>query len=370
MSIKKYKVKSGEKWMFNDYIGIDPLTKKQIVLTRRGFNTKKQAEAALREIKYKFDKGKLKFKTSITYGEAYVMWLPLYKETVKGSSYTRMKSDFELHILPVFENLPLSKITPAVCQRFANEIAPKFVRYRELYRKASRVYDYAYKVGLIQIENPFERVIMPNKRQMKEKTVFLEKKELNSLLEAFEKEKNYKWYAFFRLLAYTGMRRGEALALKWSDIDFKKQTISINKTISVDADKKPCVTSTKTSSSNRIIDVDSETLEILKDYANKNKIISIKGFVFPNKNGNFLSLSKPLHNLRKITDKYKLKKVTVHSFRHTHCSLLFDAGWDIKSVQERLGHSEIETTMDIYAHVTQDKKKKNMESFVKFMQAN
>ncbi|MDO5015258.1 MAG: tyrosine-type recombinase/integrase [Clostridia bacterium] len=368
--IKKYKLKNTEKWMFNEYIGTDPITEKQVVLTRRGFNTKKQAEAALREIKYKFDKGKLKYTTSITYGEAYKMWLPLYKETVKGSSFARTKRDFELHILPVFENLPLSNITPAVCQRFANEIAPKFVRYRELYRKALRVYDYAYKVGFVQIENPFNRVIMPNKKQSKAKVIFLEKKELNLLLETFKKEKNYKWYAFFRLLAYTGIRRGEALALMWSDIDFKKKTISINKTISIDSDNCPCITSTKTSSSNRVIDVDIETLDILKDYARNNKILSIKGFVFPDRNGNFLSLSRPLHNLRKITDKYNFKKVTVHSFRHTHCSLLFDAGWDIKSVQERLGHSEIETTMDIYAHVTKEKKKKNMESFVKFMQAN
>lgn len=368
--IKKYKVKNGEKWMFNEYIGIDPVTQKDIVLTRRGFSTKKDAEKALREIKYQFDKGKLKIKSSLTYGDVYKIWLPLYKETVKGSTYTRMKSDFELHILPTFENLPLSNITPIICQNFANEIAPNFVRYRELYRKASRVYDYAYKVGLTSTENPFNRVIMPNIKKSKETTLFLEKSELNALLDAFKKEQNYQWFAFFRLLAYTGMRRGEALALTWSDIDLKNQTITINKTVSVDAEKKPCITSTKTSSSNRIIDVDSETLKILRDYANESKIISIKGFVFPDRNGNFLSLSRPLHNLRKITNKYKMKKVTVHSFRHTHCSLLFDAGWDIKSVQERLGHSDIDTTMDIYAHVTKEKKKKNMKSFVDFMKAN
>lgn len=369
MAIKKYNLKSGERWMFNEYIGTDPITGKKIIVTRRGFRTKRDAEIALRRLKYEFDRGFVSSSNGVTYGEVYDMWLPLYKETVKGSTYSKTKINFEHHVLPYFGKVPINKITPTKCQTYANSLAPELVNYKAIYNSASRVYEYAYKIGLTNQANPFKRVIMPKQRKGKDKTPFLEKDELEAVLEAFRQDGNTKWHAYFRLLAYTGMRRGEALALTWPDIDCKNNTVRINKTLSIDYDGTPCITNTKTSASERTIEIDPETLSILLAYRKtySGKIDSI--YVFPGDKGGFTSLSKPRHNLVRTIKKHGLKPITVHSFRHTHCSLLFDAGWNIKDVQERLGHSDIKTTMDIYAHVTEDKKRKSMDSFVKFMQA-
>ncbi|HFI0025852.1 TPA: site-specific integrase [Streptococcus suis] len=73
------------------------------------------------------------------------------------------------------------------------------------------------------------------------------------------------------------------------------------------------------------------------------------------------------YNLRCILKKYDLPYITPHGFRHTHCSLLFEAGATVKEVQERLGHEDIKTTMNIYAHVTEQAKEQTAHKFAQFM---
>ncbi|MDG4521186.1 site-specific integrase [Streptococcus suis] len=89
--------------------------------------------------------------------------------------------------------------------------------------------------------------------------------------------------------------------------------------------------------------------------------------VFPAETGNAHSFDYINYNLRCILKKYDLPYITPHGFRHTHCSLLFEAGASIKEVQERLGHEDIKTTMNIYAHVTENTKEKTAEKFAKFL---
>lgn len=364
MAIVKYDVKNGKKWMFKEYLGVDPITGKKRWVTRRGFKTKKEAEAELTRLKFEFNKGVLSSKRGVLYGYVFELWAPLYAETVKGSTYLKTMKNFKNHILPIFSKIPIEKITPSVCQQFANDLSKKLVNYKAVFNSAKRVYTYAYKVGLTNQSNPFERVILPKPKKTNDNTPFLEKEELKEVLGALKKEGNEKWYTYFRLLAYTGMRRGEALALTWSDVDFKNKTININKTVSVDANGKPCINTTKTTAGERIIDVDNGTLKILSNFRKSSPNTFKSIYVFANEKGGFTALSKPRHNLQRIIKKYNFKQVTVHSFRHTHCSLLFEAGWSLKEVQERLGHSDIKTTMDVYAHVTAGQKTKSMESFV------
>ncbi|MEQ7171457.1 tyrosine-type recombinase/integrase [Enterococcus innesii] len=89
--------------------------------------------------------------------------------------------------------------------------------------------------------------------------------------------------------------------------------------------------------------------------------------LFPSTENKPLYLDYLNHNLSKILKENILPKMTVHGFRHTHCSLLFEAGVSIKDVQERMGHTDIKTTMNIYAHVTEQRKEKNAHDFANFM---
>lgn len=89
--------------------------------------------------------------------------------------------------------------------------------------------------------------------------------------------------------------------------------------------------------------------------------------VFSNLSNNFMQLVKVGYNLDLIVKKYGLKRITTHGFHHTHCSLLFETGATIKEVQDRLGHSDVQTTMNIYAHVTEKAKEKTAEKFANYV---
>ena len=138
---------------------------------------------------------------------------------------------------------------------------------------------------------------------------------------------------FVTVQLLTGLRAGELLVVTPKDIDIKNKTLSVNKTKHTSG----VFTSPKTLSSMRTIEINDETLAILIRYTSSSKT------VFET------NLSTLNHNLKKI-------KLTTHMFRHNHVTLLVEAGVPIKVISERLGHSKIDTTLDIYTHVTENMK--------------
>lgn len=204
---------------------------------------------------------------------------------------------------------------------------------------------------------------------------FYTKDQLILFLNCLEQENNFKVYTLFRLLAFSGMRKGEALALQWDDIDFKNNEITINKAISRGKDNKLYLKTTKTRS-NRTIKMDEKTMTILHDWKKKQKqhylilgynTLKPKQLVFSNEYNEFLQPTKTRKWLIQVQEKYNLKKITTHGLRHTHCSLLFEAGASIKEVQDRLGHTDVKTTMDVYAHITKEAKEGVMKKFKNYI---
>ncbi|AQS53418.1 Tyrosine recombinase XerD [Jeotgalibaca dankookensis] len=90
--------------------------------------------------------------------------------------------------------------------------------------------------------------------------------------------------------------------------------------------------------------------------------------MFSNTRNNFYSINVPNRRMKNVQKRNGLKEITVHGLRHTHCSILFSMGASIKDVQARLGHTDIHTTMNIYAHVTKEDKKDTANHFTKFME--
>lgn len=169
-------------------------------------------------------------------------------------------------------------------------------------------------------------------------------------------------FTLWRTIAYTGMRRSEALALRWSDINTKNSTVSIRRAVDVTARNK--TKSTKTDKP-RVVDIDSVTLAALKAYKAVRGSISLDfarndAYVFGNLDGAIRSpneisrrWSYRVQKARETLGEDDLKRVTLKELRHTHATLLLELGEHPKIVQERLGHSTISTTMNIYSHVTQ-----------------
>jgi len=174
-----------------------------------------------------------------------------------------------------------------------------------------------------------------------------------------EEEVKDELFPMWRLIAYTGMRRSEALALKWSDINTKRMTVSIRR--AVDTDDWTKTTTPKTGNA-CVIDVDKDTLKMLASYKVARAELSFTlgkadAYVFGDDDGKLLSpdamTSRWDRRMNWLTKKYySMYRVTIKGLRHTHATLLLELGEHPKVVQERLGHSTITTTMNIYSHVT------------------
>lgn len=380
--IEAYTLRNGEKrYRFQIYIGTDPLTGKEKRTTRSNFKTLKEAKLALARLKAEIANGTYQKKSYDTYGEFYELWIENYKNTVEASTYRKTLGIFNNHILPAMKDYRLEKITIDVCQKHVNEWAHKLKNYRATKSYASSVLDFAIKRGIIQT-NPFNLVDTPKgiikKKAMQEEVKednFYTKDELNHFLSCLKSENDIKKYTLFHALAYTGMRKGELLALKWTDIDFENHEITVSKAISLDDTNKIYLKSTKTGKT-RIISIDQGTKNILIEWKKQQmKDCMAQGFnaksktqlVFSNKYNSYMQPSLTQKWLKKITNTHKLKAITTHGFRHTHCSILFEAGVTIKEVQDRLGHTDVQTTMNIYAHVSPERKTSAIDKYVNYL---
>ncbi|SCX66892.1 site-specific integrase [Lysinibacillus fusiformis] len=379
--IESYKLKNGQtRYMFQIYIGTDPLTGKQQRTTRRNFKTKKEAELALARIKIEIDKGTFRKIQAETYSDIYQLWVKHYEKTVEESTFVKTEGIFRNHILPALGSYKIERMNVDICQRHVDEWATKLKKYRTVKSYAAKVLDFAIKRGYLHT-NPFTLVEMPTKKLKSVAVIeeaeenFYNRDELVEFLSCLEKETNFKAYVFFRLLSYSGMRKGEALALTWKDLNFAANEIRIHKALSLGKDNQLYVKSTKTGIA-RNIKMDEKTMQILKEWKKKQKQdYLILGFntlnkdqlVFSNTDNEFLQPTKTRKWLIYVQEKYSLKKISTHGLRHTHCSLLFEAGASIKEVQDRLGHSDVKTTMDIYTHVTQKAKEEAIQKFESYL---
>ncbi|MEE6692809.1 tyrosine-type recombinase/integrase [Lactiplantibacillus plantarum] len=384
-NIKQYTKTDGTSaWKFNVYLGVDPLTGKETRTNRQGFHTKKEAQLELARLQIEFDKHGKKTHVNRTYEDVYSAWIDEYRNTVKESTYVKTVGYFKHHILPAFGAYRIDKITVDYCQKIVNNWFKVFKKYQSVMNYASLVFKYAVKHGMID-RNPVDLITYPRREAVigaNEHENFYDKKELRMFLSALDQEDaehgNYKADTLFRVLAFTGIRKGEALALTWDDIDFQQRTITINKRLTRGEHARLYVQTPKTKNSNRIIDIDDNTIRVFKQWQiRQRQELFMFGYnvndneqpqlIFCNNKNEYLSPSRLRTWLVHIIKKYHLKYITVHGFRHTHASILFEAGASLKQVQERLGHSDIKTTMNVYAHVSKHAKKDTVDKFMKYL---
>ncbi|MGB4610326.1 MAG: site-specific integrase [Saccharofermentanales bacterium] len=376
---KEYTTKKGTFWRVTGYLGVCSVTGKQININVGGFKTKKSAQLHFaREQLNLENKTKSKLKNeNVTYQELFERWFETCKNTVKESTYVKTEQLFKNNILPAFSNLKIKNISSDYLQKQVNKWHKKFKQYRKVFNYACKVFDYAVLHGYIE-HNPKLRVVIPTIKLdygiPKREKLYYTKDELQQFLNAVKETCSFQWFAFFRLLAFSGMRKGEIMALTWGDVDLSDKLLTINKTLATGENNKLIIQSPKTESSNRTISLDKITVQILRQWKVEqaklllgfgfNTFLNPKQLVFSK-----ISTNKPLYfnsarkELNKVCKRNKLPTIHIHGFRHTHCSLLFESGLNVKQVQTRLGHSDIQTTMNIYTHVTKDSFDKSAELF-------
>ena len=379
--IKPYKLKNGDtRYMFRISLGTDPLTGKQKNTTRRSFRTRRKAQLAYDRLKFELRNGTLRKQAVETYHDIYLIWIERYERQVQDSTFLKTTRIFQNHILPAMGHYKIDRIDIATCQKHVEQWSEVLKGFMKVKSYASLVITFAMRQKYIDINiNPFDLVEIPIAKKSitfaaETSGNFYTKEQLIEFLDCLKQERNLRLYAFFHLLAYSGMRKSEGFALMWKDINFSTGEIRIYKAVA--RSKKGLYLGPTKNGLPRTIKLDNETMRLLKKWKKEQaETYLILGFnthqqnqlVFPNMKNKLQDPNKTYPWLKNILDKYKLDHITTHGLRHTHCSLLFEAGATIKAVQDRLGHKDAKTTMDVYAHVTSKAKAETIERFDSYL---
>ena len=380
MNITEYKKKNGTTvYRASVYLGVDKLTGKKARTTVTA-NTKKGVKIKAREAVNAFAANGYSVKekpTITTYRELVALWWESYKNTIKPNSQQSMEGIVRLHILPVFGDYKLDKLTTPIIQQQVNKWADKankgekgaYANYSFLNNINRRILQYGVTMQVIQ-HNPARDVIIPRKQQNKEhKIKFFSNQELKQFLDYLEdldqsSYENFFDYVLYKTLLATGCRIGEALALEWSDIDLKKGIISISKTLN----RYQETNTPKSKAGLREIDIDKATISLLKQYKKRQQVQSwqlgrSEGIVFTpftTKYAYACLLRKRLQSHFKAAG---VPDISFHGFRHTHATIMLYAGIEAKDLQYRLGHSNISMTLNTYVHATKEGAKKAVSIF-------
>lgn len=369
--IYTYEKKNGETWYgFKTYLGIDKETGKSKKVTRQGFKTRKEAEKA--KTKLKADgatavaHNQAKRSNKKTVQEIYDIWLPIYSANVKDSTYLHVENAWKNHIQPEFGNDFIDSIDIDHLQRYSNHLAETHIEFDYILNLLRKLIKYAIMRGFCT-QDPFNKIIVPKKsgkKSTRPKKNYYDLKELEQFLES-AKNYNYRYYTLFMILGSLGLRRGEALALKWGDIDEDKNTISILRTVSKNKKGKKALTSTKTTSSERTLFIPKNLKQVLCKYKEQSFNTKDDDFLFVNLKGEYYTGAVANIWQQEIYDNdSSLRKITAHGFRHTLATILYEGSVTIqpKDVQTLLGHKKVTTALNIYTHTTEERKKNIADS--------
>lgn len=388
--IYKRNSKKGFSYTYRIEAGIDPKTGKRKQLTKSGFKTAKEARAAAQPILNKLLLGENIIESNITFNEYAAIWLADRKSNLKKSSQSNNLETIKI-ANRYFANLKMKSITPYMYQQFINHYGAnvKLTTLKTRHVIIKNIFNYAVKYKLIN-SNPTINVEFPRKNMKKLdiNSLYLTKDELKNFL-IFLENKIYKSSGYFYpicvLLAYTGMRLGEACALTWEDIDFKNKSIFIHSTMYAKNYNNYVKQDTpKTQSSIRKIYIDNFLITVLKKWRKKqlinrlqngkNNKVDAENYVFTtivahtNKEKAVLPIA--VSTAFKYINKKHLfpKHIHAHMLRHTHVSLLAETRKvSLTDIQARLGHSSDEMTRRVYLHVTEKSKIDTARIFEEYM---
>lgn len=374
MKVSSYKLKNGQKkWMAKGYIGIDPKTGKRQNPTIRGKRNKTEAIRAFNDAKYELEHGIRKKQHKLTFQEIYDKWWPIYEPSVEKSTALKTKRIFKNHILPVFGDNYMDQIEIIDVQSWLIKLSQKMASYRKVTAYASMLFKFAVRMKYIN-QNPFDYVETPHKAKKPKHIVkknYYDINELTSFIHALnaitseDQSIDHNWTmarAFLMLVLTTGMRRGEALALKWQDINFNKKIIAIHHAQKRD-ENGVYFGHTKSKAGMRTISLEPLAAEALHAWHMKQAIwlsqygrpeISPKSWIFTNRNdpNKTMSENTPRRWMVDLCETKHLRRITIHGLRHTKATLMSEAGAQVNDIAAILGHASGDFTLKQYIHTT------------------
>ena len=334
-----------------------------------GFATKEEARSARDKARTEARTGVFVAPTKITVQEHFESWWEIKKEKVKPTTAENYRFLLDRYILPRLGSQLLKDLTSVKIEKMLIDLIQNHSEstVRLVSIVLTQGLERAVKDRLLPL-NPAKGIERPKGK--KRVVTPYTSGELKLLLEKLE---SHRLFAFFRLLAYTGGRRGEILALRWSDLDFEKATLAISKNRTRIGKSVIEQDSTKGGDGKRIVQLDSETLRLIKDHRRRQIEERMKAgslwqeanYIFTQENGLPLDPSTPYQLFKKTAKRLGFRSESLHSIRHLHATELLDSGAGVHLVKDRLGHSDISTTLRIYAHIRPEQKQEVADLFAK-----
>lgn len=355
-SFKKYPVKNnakGYKWMYIVDLGKDPRTGKRIQKCKRGFDTKKEAEAHCGKLINKHYKGEMTTPSKMLFKDYLDQWIRS-KRKIRDSTLKNYKNQVYNHIRPELGNAELARLTDNDLYDFYEKLKEEKglsnTTIHDIHKTVKQILSHAVTKKLIGVN--VAEFVEPPARDKKQILVW-DYAECQKFLDAV---KEHREYMAFLLALTTGMRQSEILALSWKHVDFERNIISVYQ--SLERGAKGISTKVKSKNSFRSIQVDSQTMFELRRHRRliteeKNcagEMYTDLDLVIPTSKGTPINQRNLLRTFYRYMKKANVRKIDFHDLRHTHATMLLREGHNPKAVAERLGH-DVRTLMETYAHV-------------------
>jgi site-specific recombinase XerD len=330
-----------------------------------GYATQKECQAAMNKLLVAVEQQTYQAPTKATVRQYLTKeWLPAVKATIRPSTYNSYVQHVECHIVPHIGSVKLQKLSGSQVNALYAKLAetgktdgkhglsPQTIHHvHACLHKACKD---AVRWGQLS-RNPLDAADPPRakgdgSREMHTWT----KEQLKAFLEAIRDDRlSPLWHT----IAMTGMRRGEAIGLRWSDVDLEGGRLSVRRAL-IPINREVVVSEPKTAKGRRVVAVDPGTIEVLKSQAARQLNEQSEwdegwvesGLVFTAENGAALDPESISRYWRQAVKKTMVPTIRLHDLRHTHATLALQAGIHPKVVSERLGHATVSITLDTYSH--------------------
>lgn len=324
MKITEVKKKNGTiVYRASVYLGVDQVTGKKAKTSVTG-RTKTEVKQKAKHAQDDFISNGCTVTKVVpvkNYQQLAELWLESYQLTVKPQTFIATKRMLHNHLIPVFGDLKLNKLSVSYIQSFINDLSTQLVHYAVIHSINRRVLQYGVSLQLLPF-NPARDVILPKVPKQENKAIkFIAPDDLKALIAYMEKLANKKFSYFFDYVLYSS--------------------------------------------------IDKKTINLLRLYKSRQRQLFIEtgarvsAVVFATPTKEYQNMATRQDSLDRRCAAIGIPRFTFHAFRHTHASLLLNAGISYKELQYRLGHATLAMTMDIYGHLSKDKEKEAVSYYEK-----
>lgn len=339
-------------------------------------NTIRELEDKIQAVKTDINNGVMPGDASkISFKQLSAIWLDKFSPNVSEQGKSQYSGLLRLHINPAFGEMRLKDIKKADLQSLLNEMVKNgasMSQLRKIKMVSASVMEMAAENRLISY-NPFKGIKMPAVPQKRREAITDEQKRL-----IFENWQGHRMGVPALIMLLCGLRRGELIALQWSDIDLDAGKLTVNKAAAFDRSHKPIIKTTKTNAGKREIEIPAALLSALR----QSRRTSL--YVCPASEGGIMTYSafkraweSYMHYLnicaggadatRSKPKVIAMQPFTPHQLRHTYATMLYSAGVDLLTAQKLLGHTDVKVTMGIYTHLEDERRKVSISSLNEYI---